>query len=174
MQAVLIAVVVAGYALFTYVSDRRQAEESAARQATAVARSVADAPSVRAAIRGPDPTARLEPYALQVTRDANVDFVTIMDPSGIRWTHPDREQIGKRFLGTIGPARHGRTFTETYTGTLGPSVRAVTPVRDGDRITGLVSAASRSRRSARGSRTRSPRCSGWPAGRWRWARSAPM
>ncbi|WP_051753967.1 sensor histidine kinase [Streptomyces achromogenes] len=140
MQAVLIAVVVAGYALFTYVSDRRQAEESAARQATAVARSVADAPSVRSAIRGPDPTARLEPYALQVTRDANVDFVTIMDPSGIRWTHPDRAQIGRRFLGTIAPARHGRTFTETYTGTLGPSVRAVTPVRDGGRVVGLVSA----------------------------------
>ncbi|MCL3997925.1 sensor histidine kinase [Streptomyces lavenduligriseus] len=140
MQAVLIAVVVAGYALFTYVSDRRQAEEAAARQATAVARSVADAPSVRAAIRGPDPTARLEPYALQVTRDANVDFVTIMDPSGIRWTHPDRAQIGRRFLGSIEPARRGRTFTETYTGTLGPSVRAVTPVTDGGRITGLVSA----------------------------------
>ncbi|MEU2441536.1 ATP-binding protein [Streptomyces rubradiris] len=140
MQAVLIAVVVAGYALFTYVSDRRQAEESAARQATAVARSVADAPSVRAAIREPDPAARLEPYALQVTRDANVDFVTIMDPSGIRWTHPDRAQIGRRFLGTIGPARQGRTFTETYTGTLGPSVRAVTPVTDGGRVIGLVSA----------------------------------
>ncbi|MYW44710.1 histidine kinase, partial [Streptomyces sp. SID161] len=47
VQAVLIALVVAGYALFTYVSDQRQAEDAAARQATAVARSVADSPSVR-------------------------------------------------------------------------------------------------------------------------------
>ncbi|MFF8724868.1 ATP-binding protein [Streptomyces sp. NPDC015171] len=140
MQAVLIAVVVAGYALFTYVSDQRQAEDAATRQATAVARSIADSPSVRAAIRTADPTARLEPYALQVTRDANVDFVTIMNPSGIRWTHPDRKQIGRRFLGTIGPAQHGRTFTETYTGTLGASVRAVTPISDNGRIVGLVSA----------------------------------
>ncbi|ALO96231.1 Two-component sensor kinase [Streptomyces hygroscopicus subsp. limoneus] len=140
MQAVLIAVVVAGYALFTYVSDQRQAEDAAARQATAVARSIADSPSVREAIRTPDPTARLEPYALQVMRDANVDFVTIMNPSGIRWTHPDRNQIGKRFLGNIGPAQHGRTFTETYTGTLGASVRAVTPISDNGRIVGLVSA----------------------------------
>ncbi|KOV92762.1 sensor histidine kinase [Streptomyces sp. NRRL B-3648] len=140
MQAVLIAVVVAGYALFTYVSDQRQAEDAAARQATAVARSIADSPSVRVAIRTADPTARLEPYALQVTRDANVDFVTIMNPSGIRWTHPDRNQIGRRFLGNIGPAQHGRTFTETYTGTLGPSVRAVTPITDNGRIVGLVSA----------------------------------
>ncbi|MFJ6669266.1 MULTISPECIES: sensor histidine kinase [unclassified Streptomyces] len=140
MQAVLIAVVVAGYALFTYVSDRRQAEDAAARQATAVARSIADSPAVRAAIRTPDPSARLEPYAVKVTRDTSVDFVTIMDPAGIRWTHPDPRQIGKRFLGTTAPARAGRTFTETYTGTLGPSVRAVTPVTDGGRIVGLVSA----------------------------------
>ncbi|MEU3861011.1 sensor histidine kinase [Streptomyces sp. NPDC028722] len=140
MQAVLVAVVVAGYALFTYVSDQRQAEDAAARQATAVARSIADSPSVRTAIRTTDPSSRLEPYALQVMRDADVDFVTIMNPSGIRWTHPDRRQIGRRFLGTIGPARHGRTFTETYTGTLGPSVRAVTPITDHGRVIGLVSA----------------------------------
>ncbi|MER6331816.1 sensor histidine kinase [Streptomyces sp. NPDC001034] len=140
MQAVLIAVVVAGYALFTYVSDRRQAEDAAARQATAVARSIADSPAVRTAIRTPDPSALLEPYALKVTRDTNVDFITIMTPAGVRWTHPDPRQIGRSFLGTTAPARRGRTFTETYTGTLGPSVRAVTPVTDGGRIVGLVSA----------------------------------
>lgn len=32
MQAVLIAVVVVGYALFSYISDRGQAEEAAGRQ----------------------------------------------------------------------------------------------------------------------------------------------
>jgi sensor histidine kinase regulating citrate/malate metabolism len=140
MQAVLIAVVVAGYALFSYVSDRAQAEDAAGRQATAVARSIADSPSVREAIRTPDPTARLQPYALQVMRDTGVDFVTIMNPRGIRWTHPDTRQIGRPFRGHTEPARRGGTFTETYTGTLGPSVRAVTPVRDGGRVVGLVSA----------------------------------
>ncbi|MFB7505397.1 sensor histidine kinase [Streptomyces broussonetiae] len=140
VQAVLIALVVAGYALFTYVSDRQQAEDAAVRQVTAVARSIADAPSVRAAIHTSDPSAVLQPYALQVTRDADVDFVTIMNTDGIRWTHPDPKQIGRRFLGRIGPAVHGHTFTETYTGTLGPSVRAVTPVEDNGRVVGLVSA----------------------------------
>jgi sensor histidine kinase regulating citrate/malate metabolism len=143
MQAVLIAVVVAGYALFTYAGDRSQAQEAAGRQATAVARTVADSPSVREAIRTADPSAQLQPYAQRVVRDAEVDFVTIMNPRGIRWTHPDPEQIGQRFRGHTAPALKGRTFTETYTGTLGPSVRAVTPVRDGDRIVGLVSAGIR-------------------------------
>ncbi|MFJ4469262.1 ATP-binding protein [Streptomyces sp. NPDC089424] len=143
MQAVLIAVLVAGYALFTYVSDRNQAEDAAGRQAMAVARAIADSPSVREAIRTSDPTRPLQPYALRVMRDTDVDFVTIMDPEGIRWTHPDPEQIGGRFLGHIDPALRGESFTETYTGTLGPSVRAVTPVHDGPRIVGLVSAGIR-------------------------------
>uniref|UniRef100_A0AAU1ZVH2 histidine kinase n=1 Tax=Streptomyces sp. NBC_00093 TaxID=2975649 RepID=A0AAU1ZVH2_9ACTN len=144
MQAVLIAVLVAGYALFTYVSDRSQAEDAAGRQAMAVARSVADAPSVREAIRtAPKPTTLLQPYALQVQRDTDVDFVTIMDPEGIRWTHPDPDQIGQRFLGHRERALRGESFTETFSGTLGPSVRAVTPIHDGDRIVGLVSAGIR-------------------------------
>ncbi|MET9812747.1 sensor histidine kinase [Streptomyces sp. NPDC006355] len=143
MQAVLIAVVVAGYALFTYVSDRSQAEEAARRQARAVARSVADSPSVLAATRTPDPTAELQPYALKVMRDTEVDFITIMDPRGIRWTHPDPDQIGQKFQGHTAKALRGQTFTETYTGTLGPSVRAVTPIQDGRKVVGLVSAGIR-------------------------------
>ncbi|MFJ9039656.1 ATP-binding protein [Streptomyces sp. NPDC102406] len=142
MQAVLVAVVVAGCALFTYVSDRGQAESAARRQATAAATAVADAPSVRAAIEGPgDPSEPLRPYADAVRRHTGVDFVTIMDPHGIRWTHPREPEIGKRYLGHIGPALEGRTFSETYTGTLGPSVRVITPVYGGGhRVVGLVSA----------------------------------
>ncbi|MCW7945457.1 histidine kinase [Streptomyces hygroscopicus] len=140
MQAVLIAVLVAGYALFSYASDRGQAQDAADRQVMAVARSVADAPSVRAAIRTLDPSRSLQPYATQVQRHTGVDFVTIMNPGGIRWTHPNPALIGERFLGNTARALKGESFTETYTGTLGPSVRAVTPIRDDGRIVGLVSA----------------------------------
>ncbi|MFC5955496.1 ATP-binding protein [Streptomyces pratens] len=143
MQAVLIAVLVVGYALFSYVGDRSQAEEAAGDQATAVTLSVADSPSVRESIRTADPSATLQPYALAVMHDTDVDFVTIMDPRGIRWTHPDPDQIGLPFRGHTARALEGHTFTETYTGTLGPSVRAVAPVLDGDRIVGLVSAGIR-------------------------------
>ncbi|MEU6847812.1 sensor histidine kinase [Streptomyces sp. NPDC046716] len=142
MQVVLVAAVVAGCALFTYLSDKRQAETSARRQATAAATAVADADSVRDAITGDaDPTVRLQPYARDVQRHTGVDFVTIMNTDGIRWTHPTTRYIGQRFLGHIGPALKGRTFSETYTGTLGPSVRVVTPVYDRQRrVVGLVSA----------------------------------
>lgn len=143
VQAVLIAAVLAGYALFTYVSDRSQAEEAGTRQALAVAATVADSPSVRAAIHTTDPTERLQPYATEVQQHAGVDFVTIMTPDGIRWTHPDPDRIGEHFLGHIEKAQQGGSITETYTGTLGPSVRAVTPIMENGEVIGLVSAGIR-------------------------------
>ncbi|WP_200308981.1 sensor histidine kinase [Streptomyces adelaidensis] len=140
VQAVLIAAVVAGYALFTYVGDRSQAQDAAGRQAMAVAAAVADSPSVREAIHTPKPTKRLQPYATEVQQHAGVDFVTIMTPDGIRWTHPVPTRIGQHFVGNIEKAQNGGSFTETYTGTLGPSVRAVTPIMENGEVIGLVSA----------------------------------
>ncbi|MFF8915091.1 ATP-binding protein [Streptomyces sp. NPDC015032] len=140
MQVVLVAAVVAGCAFFAYASGREQAKETAARQVTAAALAIAGSPSVREAIRTPDPSAVLQPYAEKVRKDTGITFVTIMSPDRVRWTHPDSGRIGEKFLGHTAQALRGETFSETYTGTLGPSIRVVTPVRDGGRITGLVSA----------------------------------
>ncbi|MFD7624778.1 ATP-binding protein [Streptomyces sp. NPDC059851] len=143
MQVLLVAVVVAGCAVFAYATARGQAEDAARRQAGAVARAVADSPSVLEAVReaagGNGPTARLQPYAERVRVDSEVDFVTIMAPDGRRWTHPDPQRIGEPFLGNTAPALRGETFSETYTGTLGPSIRVVTPLLDDGRVVGMVS-----------------------------------
>ncbi|MEV7087908.1 sensor histidine kinase [Streptomyces sp. NPDC093085] len=138
MQVVLVAAVVVGCSFFAYVTSREHADETARKQVLATAHSVADSPSVREAIRTPDPSTALQPYAERVRHDTGVDFITIMNPEGIRWTHPDPGQIGQRFLGRTAPALHGKAFTETYTGTLGPSVRAVVPIRDDGRATGRI------------------------------------
>ncbi|MFI5617076.1 ATP-binding protein [Streptomyces sp. NPDC051567] len=144
MQVLLVAVVVAGCAVYAYATARGQAEEAARRQAGAVARTVADSPSVHEAVRGQargaDPSAALQPYAERVRADSGVDFVTIMAPDGRRWTHPDPRHIGEPFLGNTAPALRGETFSETYTGTLGPSIRVVTPLTDEGRVVGMVSA----------------------------------
>ncbi|MEV5193347.1 sensor histidine kinase [Streptomyces clavifer] len=140
MQALLVAAVVAGCAFFAYASGRAQAEETADRQVRTAALALAGSPTVREAIRTPDPSAVLQPYAERVRADTGIAFVTIMDPDRVRWTHPHPSEIGRTFIGNTAPALRGETFTETYTGTLGPSIRVVTPIRDGDRIVGLVSA----------------------------------
>ncbi|WP_063832257.1 MULTISPECIES: ATP-binding protein [Streptomyces] len=150
VQVVIVAAVVAGGAVLAYLFTADRAEDAARREVTAVAHAVADSPSVRAAVAGPDPTAVLQPYVEQVradTRvsparaDTGVSFITVMDTDGVRWTHPLPEQIGKRYLGHIDWALAGQTRSETYTGTLGPSVRVVTPVWDDrHRVVALVSA----------------------------------
>ncbi|WP_459182526.1 sensor histidine kinase [Streptomyces sp.] len=139
MQVVIVAAVVAGCAVLAYVNAHSRAEDAARDQVVAAAVAVADSPAVVRAVRSADPSATLQPYAEQVRKDTGVAFVTIMTPEGIRWTHPDESLIGKHFLGHIAQAQRGETFTETYTGTLGPSMRVVTPVRDGGKITALVS-----------------------------------
>ncbi|GAB2701872.1 sensor histidine kinase [Kitasatospora kifunensis] len=140
VQIVIVAAVVAGCAVLAYLGAGERAKESARRQVTAAARAVADSPAVRQAIVGPDPSAVLQPYAEQVRADSAVDFITVMDAHGIRLAHRDPAQIGKPYLGHIEQALAGRTFTETYTGTLGPSLRVITPVLDGrGQVIGLVS-----------------------------------
>ncbi|WP_256104081.1 sensor histidine kinase [Streptomyces sp. ODS05-4] len=140
MQVVLVAAVVAGCAVFAYLTDRGQAEETARRETTATATAVARSPAVVAAIRSGDPTPVLQRYAVSLTGREGVAFVTIMAPDGTRWTHPDPAQIGRPYLGHTEEARRGRTYSETYRGTLGPSVRTVVPVYDGSGVVGLVSA----------------------------------
>jgi two-component system CitB family sensor kinase len=126
--------------LALWIVSRQSADDTAARLSLGISTTLARDPFVIAGVQTPDPTADLEPYALSIVKSAGVDFVTIMDTSGIRYTHPDRSQIGGRFLGTIDKALRGKSLTETYTGTLGPSVRAVVPVMQGERVIAIVSA----------------------------------
>ncbi|NKZ06643.1 sensor histidine kinase [Actinomadura latina] len=130
LQAAIVGLLVAAGAVLAYLDAGRSADDGAEQTVTAVAVSIADAQNVRAALTTPDPSAVLQPYAERVRYDTGVDFITIMSPAGIRYTHPNPARIGGHFVGNTAPAVAGRTFTETYTGTLGPSVRTVAPVFD--------------------------------------------
>ena len=140
LQAIVVLVlVVASLALAAY-DARRDARTVAEARALAVARAVADSPTVVEAIGTPDPTSVLQPVTERVRRDTGVDFVVVMALDRTRYTHTNPEQIGRKFIGDLGAAPDGVPFTQQYTGTLGPSVRAVVPVeRDGE-VVALVSA----------------------------------
>ena len=135
---VVLLLVVAAIALAAY-DARRDARARATERAITVAEAVADAPTVREAVAGPDPTAVLQPYAEEVRRDTDTDFVVVMGLDRIRYTHPNPENIGLEFVGDVGDAPRGEVFTQEATGTLGPSVRAVVPVMDGDDVVAMVS-----------------------------------
>ncbi|MGK9149060.1 sensor histidine kinase [Plantibacter flavus] len=139
LVAVLALTVVAGVLL--WFQARTETEDRAVAKCLDVASGIADNPFVLEQVQSPHPETELQPYAEALMRDTRVDFVTIMAPDRTRYTHRDREQIGKPFIGTIAPALAGETFTETYTGTLGPSVRAVAPILDADgTVVALVAA----------------------------------
>lgn len=141
LQLLFVVVGVAVGGAWSWASARSDLQADAAEKSTALAVSIARNPFVVEQAATADPSARLEPYALDLMRRTHTDFITIMAPDRTRWTHPDRAEIGRPFRGTIAPALDGRTFTETFAGTLGPSVRAVTPITDEDgKVVGLVAA----------------------------------
>lgn len=128
---VVVVLVVASVGLAAY-DTRTDARGQATDRALAVARTVADSPVLLEALGTDDPSALLQPFATRVQQDSEVDFVTIMRMDEIRLTHRDPANIGKPFVGNVGDAPEGGTFTERYAGTLGPSMRAVVPVLDAD------------------------------------------
>lgn len=132
VQLIAIAIV-AIIALVVLSNDARlRVEEDAAARSLAVATSIADNPFVLESLQTGRPTDALQPFAMTLMRDTGLDFITIMSPDRTRLTHPDPTQIGKAFRGTIKPALAGESFTETFPGTLGPSVRAVVPIRSAE------------------------------------------
>ncbi|WP_396287747.1 ATP-binding protein [Amycolatopsis sp. PS_44_ISF1] len=140
LQLAVLLVLVAGGITIAYFDSLRTTKDRASQQSLSVARAIADAPDVARAASTPDPSSELQPFAERVLADTGVDFVTIMSPAGTRYTHPNPALIGQPFLGHIAAAQSGGVVTETYTGSLGPSVRAVVPVFDGaHRVVALVS-----------------------------------
>jgi two-component system CitB family sensor kinase len=134
---VLLSLATAGILLW---EGQRAVRAEAERVTRAVAETIADSTGVIEALARGDraaASAALQPEIEAVIEDADVDFVTIMDPSGIRITHRDSERIGEPYLGTI-PAGTA-TLTEEFTGTLGPSVRTVVPVVAAGEVVGRVS-----------------------------------
>jgi sensor histidine kinase regulating citrate/malate metabolism len=133
------AVIIVGalVAVLLVIDAQRSVRTEAERVTRALAETIATTDAVQQALSGPDASARLQPYAQRVTARSGVDFITIMRPDGIRVTHRDPAEIGKHYLGTIPQGE--ATLTEEYSGTLGPSVRTITPVISGGRLVGWVS-----------------------------------
>ncbi|MFI9275873.1 SpoIIE family protein phosphatase [Kitasatospora sp. NPDC052896] len=139
---VLIVLLLVVAAVATLVLQARADRFDAARgRSLAAAGAFAHAPGLVAALRGPDPTAVLQPLAEAARQEGGVDFVVVANPDGIRYTYPTPELIGKPFVGTIGPSLRGRVTIESIRGPLGEEVQAVVPVRDpSGSVVGLVAA----------------------------------
>ncbi|WP_052845024.1 SpoIIE family protein phosphatase [Streptomyces sp. NRRL S-31] len=146
IQVVITVLLVAGGVAAMAVQTARDAVQQGRRESVVAAQSFASAPGTAAALRGRDPTAVLQPRAEAARARTGLDFVVVLNTRGIRLTYPYPQEIGKKFVGTIGPALRGHTVVEQVSGPPlpaggGTAVQAVVPVTDArGTVVGLVSA----------------------------------
>lgn len=138
LQAVTLVVVLGGLLAAVLIDSEAETERATGERVAAIASTVAQSPDVIDAVTADypagqeitGPSAVIQPFATAVGASTDADFVVIMTPEGVRYTHPDPTQIGGTYLGSRDAALAGQVGVETYTGTLGPSVRAIAPVYD--------------------------------------------
>ncbi|WP_181383509.1 SpoIIE family protein phosphatase/ATP-binding protein [Streptomyces sp. NWU339] len=141
LHVVIVLLLVVSAVIALVLQVKHDSTQEARSRSLAVAETLAHSPGIVDALRSPDPTPLLQPRAEAIRKQAKVDFVVVMNTEGIRYTHPQTDRIGKKFVGALQPALAGRPVTEEITGTLGPLVQAVVPVTGPDGIVvGLVSA----------------------------------
>jgi serine phosphatase RsbU (regulator of sigma subunit)/anti-sigma regulatory factor (Ser/Thr protein kinase)/PAS domain-containing protein len=141
LQVVIVLLLVVAAVVALVLQVRHDTRQEARNRSLAVAEAFANAPGTVEALRSPDPSAILQPRAEAARVATKVDFIVVMNTDGIRYSHPKPDRIGKKFVGTTAPALAGGTVTEEITGTIGPLVQAVVPVKaDDGRVVGLVSA----------------------------------
>lgn len=140
-----VAVLLTAAGVVTAVAQARSSDFDHARAETlALAETIASAPGTAQDVQSTDPSKQLQDTMLAIQQQTSVDFVVVMSPTGVRYTHPNPDEIGKHYLGDTAQALAGHPFSEVYTGTLGPSVRSVAPIYGGTKgedhkIVGLVS-----------------------------------
>jgi serine phosphatase RsbU (regulator of sigma subunit)/PAS domain-containing protein len=146
LQVVIVALLVVAAVTALVLQASHDALQQGRRESVVAAQSFANAPGVAPAFRSRDPSAVLQPRADAARKRAGVDFVVALSTKGIRYTYPYPREIGKKFVGTIGPALEGRTVVEQAGGPplpagTGTAVQAVVPVTDSrGTVVGLVSA----------------------------------
>lgn len=120
-----------------------QAHSNAVHDVEKVADIVATTPEIIKSIANPtvQNLANIQKYAQKATALSQVEFITIFDMQGIRFSHPDETKIGKMIVGGDGDkVLKGESYISTAKGTLGMSIRAFRPIfsADGQQIGALM------------------------------------
>ncbi|MFZ4453307.1 ATP-binding protein [Salibacterium aidingense] len=134
-----VTVVLSGF--FAYL-ESQDIEDTLGDKALSTATYVAGSPVVREAFASENPSSVLQPYAERIREQSGAEFVVIGDENGIRYAHPDEWKIGEHMVGgdNARALENGESYISQAEGTLGPSLRGKTPVRnDAGDIVGIIS-----------------------------------
>ncbi|MEE6451679.1 DcuS/MalK family sensor histidine kinase [Gottfriedia acidiceleris] len=136
LQAIIIIFVCLVVALSLGITDlliskriTSSVEETQKEKVLNIAKIVSLNPQVIGSLEGKTNSTEIEVFANQIKDLTHVNFVVVMDMKGIRLSHPDPSEVGKRFRGgDEGPVLRGKEYVSTSKGILGPSMRAFTPI----------------------------------------------
>lgn len=141
----VLALVVIQIAVSWYVISGLTEEmlrEQIGQTALQTARTIAQIPRIRQALLEGDPRGEIQTLAEAIRTQTGASFVVIGDSAEKRYSHPVPERIGQTFVGgDTGPAlREGKSYVSEAVGTLGRSLRGMTPIFAEDHsIIGFVS-----------------------------------
>ncbi|MFF3677794.1 SpoIIE family protein phosphatase [Streptomyces sp. NPDC002120] len=137
----IVVLLAAGALLALVLQSRHDIDREARNRSVSVAETFAHSLGLEDALKTSNPSEVLQPRAEETRKAAGVDFIVVMDTNGIRYSHPQPDRIGKRFVGTIEPSLAGKVHTESVQGPLGKEIQAIVPVKDQDgKVVALVSA----------------------------------
>ncbi|MGW2253963.1 SpoIIE family protein phosphatase [Kitasatospora sp. NPDC001660] len=136
---VVVVLLVAAALTAVILQARSYATSDAEHRTRAAAITLAQVPTVVDALGSANPTAVLQPLALDITKKGGFDYVVIASPDGIRYAqtiHP--ELIGQHLIGPYQPALKG-PITISFTAPIGRVVESSAPVtRPDGSVVGLV------------------------------------
>ncbi|MER5777669.1 SpoIIE family protein phosphatase [Streptomyces sp. NPDC002039] len=132
LQLAVVMLLVAAAVGALVVQARSSAMMDARHRTLAAAGTFAESPGIVPALRSAHPSAVLQPSAEAARKIAEVDGINVYSLDGVTLTHSDPRQIGKHVVGPFSKAAAGKSFTETFEGSLGRSVVSVVPVKDPD------------------------------------------
>ncbi len=102
-----------------------------------VAEMVAHSREIIDGLKIKDPSGKIGPYIdMQLKTLDQIQYIIVADTDGIRYSHPNPEMIGKKFVGgdEYSVVQKGETYISEATGTLGKSLRAFAPIYDAENM----------------------------------------
>ncbi|MFJ9853851.1 ATP-binding protein [Streptomyces sp. NPDC101150] len=117
-------------------------DDQAMRRALAIAQTAAAEPRLDDALQSSRPTQHgpVQDEAERIRAATGAEYVVIMDQRGVRWSHPDPDEIGHHVSTDPSTVLAGKQVMQIDEGTLGRSARGKVPLRDKDgKVIGAVS-----------------------------------
>jgi len=142
MLSILVCLQIAITAIIFNGMVGRYLEESHRTKTIGLARTIAKVPIVIEALKAGKTNEKLQSTILEMQQDIGARFIVVARKDGVRLAHPEKDRIGKKFVGGdyYRAVEQGEIYTSRAVGTLGLSLRGFAPVRDeNNKIIGFVS-----------------------------------